>query len=162
MNMIEATLERQNGGIVARSRSQSVRISDEAVAARPGLRAYEGRKVILGIRPEDLEDRELAEARADDCLTGTVVLREALGSEVMVHFTMDATQAMTEDVKELARDIGDEQPAGEMPTGEATMIGRFGARSRTKEGAPVRVAVDTRALHFFDPATGLGIYDDAR
>jgi multiple sugar transport system ATP-binding protein len=41
------------------------------------------------------------------------------------------------------------------------MIGRFGARSRVREGEVAEVAVDTRSLHFFDPETGLGIYDEA-
>jgi multiple sugar transport system ATP-binding protein len=41
------------------------------------------------------------------------------------------------------------------------MIGRFGARSRVQEGEVAEVAVDTRSLHFFDPETGLGIYDQA-
>ena len=39
------------------------------------------------------------------------------------------------------------------------MVGRFGARSRVRMGQDVDVAVDSRALHFFDPETGLGIYD---
>jgi multiple sugar transport system ATP-binding protein len=38
------------------------------------------------------------------------------------------------------------------------MIGRFGARSRVQQGDEIEIAVDTRALHFFDPETGLGIY----
>ena len=53
--------------------------------------------------------------------------------------------------------------ADEIRRGEssgATIVGRFGARSRVREGEPVEVAVDTRALHFFDPDTGLGIYDE--
>jgi hypothetical protein len=40
------------------------------------------------------------------------------------------------------------------------MVGRFGARSRVKPREEIDVAVDTRALHFFDAETGLGIYDD--
>ncbi|MDP8910579.1 MAG: ABC transporter ATP-binding protein, partial [Actinomycetota bacterium] len=88
-------------------------------------------------------------------------LREALGSEIMVHFAVDAPPAITEEVKELARDIGDERAGAEMPVGEATMIGRFGARSAVKEGGTATIAVDTRALHFFDPDSGLGIYDGA-
>ena len=117
---------------------------------------------MLGIRPDDLEDASLEEARADARLTGKVVLREALGSELMVHVAVDAPQAITEDVKELARDIGDERPASETPAGEATMIGRFSARSRVREGDTVEISVDTRALHFFEPDTGLGIYDDTQ
>jgi multiple sugar transport system ATP-binding protein len=39
------------------------------------------------------------------------------------------------------------------------MVGRFGARSRVRSGEAIEVAVDTRALHFFEPESGLGIYD---
>jgi multiple sugar transport system ATP-binding protein len=42
---------------------------------------------------------------------------------------------------------------------EAVVVGRFGARSRVKVGDEVAAVIDTRALHFFDPATGNGIYD---
>ncbi|MFN2469903.1 MAG: ABC transporter ATP-binding protein, partial [Gaiellaceae bacterium] len=88
-------------------------------------------------------------------------LREALGSEIMVHFSVDAKRAVTEDVRELAKDVGDERVAEEQTAqdGGTTLIGRFGSRSRVKEGETATVAVDTRSLHFFDPETGLGIYD---
>jgi multiple sugar transport system ATP-binding protein len=39
------------------------------------------------------------------------------------------------------------------------MVGRFDARSSVREGQVAEVSVDTRALHFFDPETGAGIYD---
>ena len=38
-------------------------------------------------------------------------------------------------------------------------MGRFDPHSRVKEGETADVAVDTTALHFFDPESGLGIYD---
>ena len=67
---------------------------------------------------------------------------------------------MTEDVRELAEDVGDERAVGELAaSGSATFVGRFGARSRVRQGEPLEVAVDTASLHFFDPDTGLGIYD---
>jgi multiple sugar transport system ATP-binding protein len=156
MNMMEATLERSNGGYVAVAGSNRVDLGTETVGNRPGLKAYEGRKLILGIRPEDLEDAQLEEARADATITGAVALREALGAEVMVHFTVDAKPAVTEEVKELAEDIGEEiTDTG----GDTTMIGRFGPRTQVKVGDKIQIAVDTRALHFFDPDSGLGIYD---
>jgi multiple sugar transport system ATP-binding protein len=63
-------------------------------------------------------------------------------------------------VRELAKDAGDEARADRAAkSDEATMVGRFGARSRVRPGDAVDVAVDTRALHFFEPDTGLGIYD---
>ncbi len=162
MNMIEATLERANGGLAAVAGSQRIALGEDTLAVRPGLRAFEGKTVVLGIRPEDLEDAALeTDTPADRRLRGKIVLREALGAEIMAHFTMDARLAMTEDVKELARDVGDERVAeGEAAQDDATLVGRFGARSRVREGEETEVAVDTRALHFFDPETGLGIYDE--
>jgi multiple sugar transport system ATP-binding protein len=160
MNMLEATLERANGGLVARAGSESIALGDETLSSRPRLRDYEGRTIVLGIRPEDLEDASLAsDIPGDRRLHGKVVLREALGSELMVHFLVDAKPALTEDVRELAQDVGDERAVEELDTGETTVVGRFGARSTVREGAVAEVAVDTRALHFFDPESGAGIYD---
>ncbi len=163
MNMIEATLERANGALVAIAGSHRIALGAETLKARPALKGYEGRKVVLGIRPEDLEDAALAsDTPKDRRLRGKVELREALGSEIMVHFTIDAQQALTSDVRELAQDVGDERALQELEAGglqETTMVGRFGARSRVKEDEVAEVAVDTRALHFFDPENGLGIFD---
>jgi multiple sugar transport system ATP-binding protein len=161
MNMIEATLEGSDGDLGARLGSQEISLG-EAVSVRPGLKQYAGRQVILGIRPEDLEDVKLETDTPDDRrLQGEVALTEALGAEIMVHLTVDARPALTEDVRELAKDVGsdlaEEERAAE--AGETTIVGRFGARSRVKVGDRAEVAVDTRALHFFDPETGLGIYD---
>jgi multiple sugar transport system ATP-binding protein len=157
MNMLEAKLERSNGGLAAVAGGQSIGLGDETLSVRPALRDYEGKTVVLGIRPEDLEDAALAgDTPQDRRLEGVVELREALGAEVMVHFKVKARPALTEDIKELARDVGEEVEAGE----ETTMVGRFGPRTRIREGGTAEVAVDTRALHFFDPETGAGIYDN--
>jgi multiple sugar transport system ATP-binding protein len=89
-----------------------------------------------------------------------VSLREALGSEIMVHMSVDVRSAQTEDVQELREDVG-VQPAGD-DGGEqrTTIVGRFTPRSRVAVGDDAEAVVDTRNLHFFDPETGLGIYDD--
>ncbi len=91
MNMIEATLERQNGGFVAKIGDQSIAIEAAELQARPGLAAYEGKQVVLGIRPEDLEDAALVPGDASSHrLRGHADLTEALGSEIMVHFSIKA------------------------------------------------------------------------
>jgi multiple sugar transport system ATP-binding protein len=162
MNMIEAQLERQDGGLSAVLGSQQIALGDETLSQRPGLNAYEGRQIILGIRPEDLEDAELAsDSDPRKRLRGSVKLREALGSEIMVHFTVDAKAAVTEETQELAKDVGAEGlgEGGPLAEGGTMMVGRFGARSRVNVDDETDVAVDTRALHFFDPETGLGIYN---
>jgi multiple sugar transport system ATP-binding protein len=160
MNMIEATVERQNGNLAVAAGEQTIAVGEETLSARPGVADYVGRRVVLGIRPEDLEDASLESATPDDRrLKGEVVLREALGSEVMVHFTIDAQHALTDDVKELREDVG---APGELEhvTGEgATLVGRFGARTKVRPGDVTEVAVDTRSLHFFDPDSGMGIYE---
>jgi multiple sugar transport system ATP-binding protein len=157
MNMVEATLEPSNGTLAAAVGSQRIVLGDEKLSAHPALRAYEGRTVILGIRPEDLEDAALApETAPDRRLRGSVVLREALGSEIVAHFDIDARPALTDDVRELAADVGKEL-TNQAP--HTTMVGRFRADSAVQAGQQAEVAVDTRALHFFDPDTGAGIYD---
>jgi multiple sugar transport system ATP-binding protein len=161
MNMIEAELERRNGNLTAKVGSQELNLGGHVLEARPGLAAYTDRTVILGIRPEDFEDAEQAGDRpSDECLRGEVNLREALGSEIMVHFKVDAKQALTDDVRELAKDVGEEVSAEEAAaSGETILVGRFDPRSRLREGENATIAVDTRNLHFFDPESGAGIYD---
>ncbi len=160
MNMLEATLERQNGSMSVRLGSQRLSLGEHVLQARPALARREGQQIVLGIRPEDLQDAAHAADRpSDECLKGRVALTEALGSEIMVHFTVDARPAYTEDVRELAKDAGDEAAAASAAESEATLVGRFDPRSAVREGETVPVAVDTRSLHFFDPETGAGIYD---
>jgi multiple sugar transport system ATP-binding protein len=166
MNMLEASLVKSNGGLAVEAGGQRLAIDQELISAHPALESYEGKKVVLGIRPEDLEDAAIAkDVPADRRLHGKVELIEALGSEIMAHFTIDAPPALTEDVKELAQDVGDERAVREAAEGSkqhTTMVGRFDSRAEVNEGEIAEVAVDTRGLHFFDPETGLGIYDEAK
>jgi multiple sugar transport system ATP-binding protein len=162
MNLLEATLERVDGGLAAVLGSQRLRLEDELVASRPGLKDYEGRSVVVGIRPEQFEDASIVrESPADRRLRGEVELREALGSELMVHFRIDAPAAVTQEVKELAEDAG--ATAEELVGGDerySIVVGRFSADSQVQEGKSAEVAVDTRAIHFFDTETGTAIYEE--
>jgi multiple sugar transport system ATP-binding protein len=161
MNLVEGKLEQANGGLAAVLGSHRLRLDEENVSARPDLRSFEGKKVVVGIRPEHLEDAAIAHDNpSDQRLKGQVELREALGSELMVHLAIDAAPAMTVEVQELAEDAG--TTAEELGGGDkhqAVIVGRFGADSKVKPGEDAEVAVDTRSLHFFDPETGLAIYD---
>jgi multiple sugar transport system ATP-binding protein len=161
MNMLDATIESSNGGLAAKVADQTISLGPEALENHPALKGYVGKQVVLGIRPEDLEDAALETgAPPERLLHGRVELREALGSEIMAHFAIKGAHAETDETRELADDIGSEgeQPIG-VTEGEAVIVGRFGARSRIKQGDEVTAVVDTRALHFFDPQTGHGIYD---
>jgi multiple sugar transport system ATP-binding protein len=162
MNMLDATIESSNGGLAAKIGDQTISLGPEALENHPALKGYVGKQVILGIRPEDLEDAALEPgAPPERQLRGRLELKEALGSEIMAHFAIKGAHAETDETRELAKDAGSEglsEPIG-VPEDEAVIVGRFGARSRIKQGDEVLAVVDTRALHFFDPQTGNGIYD---
>jgi multiple sugar transport system ATP-binding protein len=162
MNLVEATIEKRDGQIVAKVGSQELALDGEVVKTRPKLEEYSGRQIVLGIRPESLEDASLAtDIPADRHIKGVLVLREPLGSEIIAHFEVDAPPALTEDVRELARDVGSEGTVQAPSEGDTktTLVGRFGPRSRVKSGDVIDVAVDTRAVHLFDAETSAGIYD---
>jgi multiple sugar transport system ATP-binding protein len=162
MNMFEARLARDDGRLAVEIGAQRLALGPDALDARPALRSYEGKPVVLGIRPEHIEDAALvSDVPADRRLRGTVQLTEALGSEIVAHISIDAKPALTEDVRELAKDIGEELDAeAEGETTTTTLVGRIGARSGLRVGEPAELAVETGALHFFDLETGAGIYDD--
>jgi multiple sugar transport system ATP-binding protein len=162
MNMLDAVIESSNGGLAAKVGDQTISLGPEALENHPALKGYVGKQVVLGIRPEDLEDAALEPgAPPERQLRGRLELKEALGSEIMAHFAIKGAHAETDETRELAQDIGGEstdQPIG-VAENEAVIVGRFGARSRIKQGDELTAVVDTRALHFFDPQTGNGIYD---
>jgi multiple sugar transport system ATP-binding protein len=162
MNMLDAVIESSNGGLAAKLAHQTISLGPEALQNHPALKSYIGKQVILGIRPEDLEDAALeSDAPPERLLHGRLELKEALGSEIMAHFAIKGAHAETDETRELAKDVGaegTEQPIG-VAADEAVIVGRFGARSRIQQGDEVTAVVDTRALHFFDPQTGNGIYD---
>jgi multiple sugar transport system ATP-binding protein len=162
MNLLEGKLKRANGGMAVAIGSQRLELGDVCLNARPALKDFDGRDVIVGIRPEHLEDAELAQdAPENRRLKGEVALTEALGAELIVYVNTDAKPAVTEDVKELARDAGAVEPAAAAigDSEGAAIVGRFGARSKARTGKTAEIAVDVDGLHFFDPETGLGIYD---
>jgi multiple sugar transport system ATP-binding protein len=159
MNMLEAWVERRNGSIEVVVGNSRIVLTEETLAAHPQLAAYEHRSLVLGIRPESLEDAALVDGDRPR-LRGEVELREALGSEMLVHFSIAARPAVTDEVRELAEDVGDDRVLGQLEEGvpaHATLVGRFSPDTRVREGDSIEVAVYERALHFFDAESGLAI-----
>jgi multiple sugar transport system ATP-binding protein len=164
MNLLEAKLVRSGEGVAVEVGPHRLPVEEAFITARPALKGFIDRPVVLGIRPEDMEDASLvAQAPPERRLSSTVDLREALGSDVVVHFGIDAPQAATEDVKELAADSGSEAlprlrySAGE---GHSTMVARLNPRTEVSKGDRIELVVDVHRLHFFDPDNGQGIYDE--
>jgi multiple sugar transport system ATP-binding protein len=163
MNILEAEIEESGDGVVCRMGDQRLALGPGALESRPAVRQYAGRSVVVGIRPEGLEDVALAaDTPADRRLRGTVTLREALGSEIVAHLELPGVAAAyTEDVRELAREGPPEGGALEAAArAGALVVGRISARSQVQEGDTTELAVDTGALYFFDPDSGLAIYDE--
>jgi multiple sugar transport system ATP-binding protein len=162
MNLVNAQVSRTNGHVFVEFAGERLRVDDEAVDERPALAKYDGRSIVLGIRPDATEDAALVhDAPEDRRIAATTELRETVGSEAFVHFTLDVPPVVTEDTKQLAEDAGVEmlQKLDEEAAEHKTpFVARTHARSRAREGERVHLFVDTRELHFFDAETGEGIY----
>jgi multiple sugar transport system ATP-binding protein len=116
----------------------------------------DGRTLILGIRPSDMEDA--AEWSNPDLPTIEVTadVTEDLGSEVNVLFTVDAPPVGVEEVMEAA-DEPVEEAVFLLEENRAVFCARVDARSQARPGARVRLSLDPRRFHFFDPETGLAV-----
>jgi multiple sugar transport system ATP-binding protein len=158
MNLVEASVESEPQGLSVSFADIHLRLPSEVPSTRPSLAGYAGRTVVLGIRPEDIEDAEIeTDTPSDRRFQATVDLREALGSEVLVHFKVAAPPVLTEDTKELARDLGVHESGRGAGQETSAFVARLDPRTRAREREPVELVVDTARLHFFDPETGLGI-----
>ena len=124
--------------------------------ATPGLKAYLGRDVILGIRPSDFEDASLTEQSWPTMPVVTHVI-EALGSEIHAIFFIDAPPVEHKDVADLAPQDEEDESAVPLYEGKSLWTARVNARSKVRAGDRTELGVDTRNLHFFDPDSGLAI-----
>jgi multiple sugar transport system ATP-binding protein len=161
MNLVEATIEDGDGSLSVRFGSRSLKLDAATLASRPILKSYEGKPVVLGIRPEDMEDAALVGASEEGSRMPVVVdLREDMGPELFIHFGVDAPPVLTEDTKELAEAQGEEALAElhqRRAERQSSFVARFSGRSHVREGDNVDIWVDNSALHFFDPTTGAAI-----
>jgi multiple sugar transport system ATP-binding protein len=162
MNFVQARLSSSADALYVDFADVRLRVHREVAESKPGLARYRERPVVLGIRPDATEDAAIArDAPADQMLSAVAQLRETVGSEAFIHFTLDAPPVVTEDTKELASDTGSEmleKLEEEASDSRTQFVARTHARSRAREGEQVDLVVDTRELHFFDPETGAGIY----
>ncbi len=159
MNMVEAKLVRDGQGLIAEFGPNRLEIDPSLIRERPALRRYEGRSVIVGIRPEDFGDASVAAGLPPERrLRAAIELREALGSEVLAHFLVDAPPVLTEDTRELARDRGTGEELEDRARERGRFVAKLDPKSSVRQGETVELAVDTAQLHLFDPEDGAGIY----
>ena len=111
-------------------------------------------RLILGIRPTDFEQAGTAEAELPRVRVTPEVV-EDLGSEQHVIFTLDAPRVTAEAVR-AASDEGDDE--GKLFADDrAVFTAVVDARRAIVPGSNVELAIDSRRLHFFDPATGASL-----
>jgi multiple sugar transport system ATP-binding protein len=168
MNLVEADLEEAGDLYFAAFAGERVRIGSRGDLRGGELKEYDGRTVILGIRPEHMEDVALvADAPIDARISATVELREEMGSEAYVYFGLDARPVITEDTQVIAADLDAaaleklERRADENRT---RFVARLNPDSRARHGERLELVVNVDRLHFFDPDSGMRLdrmVDDA-
>jgi multiple sugar transport system ATP-binding protein len=154
MNLFKATVG--EGGSTLIVGSQRIGLPAAVHTERPGLRERAGKSVVIGIRPEDLplsnNGAEPTES-ASSSFEGEVRVVEALGSELLLHFTSDAEPIEVKGTRG--------EGAEGLSEGALTRVGegvaRVETRSRIAPGSRVRFRLEPTRLHFFDPETGEAI-----
>ena len=146
MNLYEG--EFTDAGRSLKQGSQLLELPEVLHIAKPALISYSGKKVTVGIRPEDLSAALLSTPR-NSALSCDVKLVEALGSEIMVHFSIDASLIKTD------KTVDDEE---EILADKGEGVARIDPSVPVKAGDKLKLAVNVGHLHFFDPTTGHAIY----
>ena len=123
------------------------------------LRPYEGRTVVLGLRPADFEDAALARDEGMPVMEVLAEVVEELGSEVNVIFRLQVPPVMTEAVRAAAEpDAADNTVVPLVAdAGESICTARVNPRSTARAGDRVRLAVAPDRFFFFDLETGRAI-----
>jgi multiple sugar transport system ATP-binding protein len=160
MNLLEAEL-RIDGDASVRFGSHRLQLAPEVLVERPRLRHYDGKKVVFGIRPEDMEDASVhADHPAERRIRTRATIVEALGAELLVHAEIDAPPVLTDDTRELAEDAGDLQGLQQTSRrGTSELVAKVSPRSGARDGEDIELSVDTGRAHFFDIETGSSIHD---
>jgi len=149
MNLYEATLLAAGEDYVLQLGLQELAVPRSVVEARPALTNYLGEPVVVGFRPEDLEDAAVAtDHPVNQRIDATVEVREALGAETLIHFGITSTAVESGDPDAL-------DELGEVDARRCTA--RFSPASRARVGDHIQVNVTVEHLYFFDAKTHLAI-----
>jgi multiple sugar transport system ATP-binding protein len=156
MNLMAARLDGTPERATVTFGTTTLLIASSLFTEKPSLADYLGKDVVIGIRPEDMEDASLeADRSADERVRVPVTLVEALGAEIIVHFGLDAEPFTTMDVAIEGADAEAEHQ--EAVDGLYSYVARFSPVSRVRSGELAEVSVHTDRLHFFDPISDLAI-----
>lgn len=146
MNLREARLDNTAGEWSLEMGEIRIPLARGILEKKRSLAGYEGKNVVIGIRPEAMDDATVTGKKEHPIFSAVTELTEALGSDLLVHFTMDAKAVDAGDPDAL-KDL-DENPL---------MIARVDPRSQAKPGEKIEISIDTERMHFFDHETRLAI-----
>ncbi len=150
MNLLYASLSEDASTL--KIGSQTIAVPSSVYSARPSLKQYAGREVIVGIRPEDFTLEG-----AGETLIGHVGHIEALGSELIVHFGLDARNYVVEDKGGSAEEAEELLEATAL-TEHVRNVARVAPRSVIKTGDQVPLHVNMDRAHFFDATSGESVW----
>jgi len=146
MNLVEASVQ-----------DCRIRFGDIELPLDPGRPAQiEGSKVILGIRPSDMEDAAVWRNESLPTIEVRADVTENLGSEINVLFAVDAPPVAS-DIIAATIDEPDAASIAFLDEGRTQFVARVDARSAIRAGEMVRLSVDPSRFYFFDPSTGEAI-----
>ena len=125
MNFMDARIEVKGEDVTATVGKYVLKVpADKAKALKDG--GYDGKTVVLGIRPENVYDSpEFLAAHPDSTLESTIRVYELLGAEVYLYFDVEGFN----------------------------MTARVDPTTKSRTGDVVRFALDMNKIHLFDKET---------
>ena len=151
MNFVYATVETSSKGSSLTFGEDKIFIKD----APELLKEYEGKEIVLGIRPEAFEDSVYANKKEfSEEININVSLLEQLGSDTYIHFYKDINPVQTEAIEEILADEGEDISVLGTQT---KFIARINPNATIEEGKNITLSINPSKLHFFNPETGLSI-----
>ena len=157
MNFIRANLEKQDDGMVVTFGKTRLPITRELIgkAKEEGQEPekYAGQEVVLGIRPEHIEDAEHAEdgGKGDNTVEVEPQVIESMGSEKYLYFEVGEEQAAHLESMAAMTDTGNEEDGGSPEGSGDLMVARVAAESEAKMGEKMLLAMDASKIRLFDP-----------
>ncbi len=151
MNFVYATVEISSKGASLTFGEDQIFVKDPPES----LKDYEGKEIVLGVRPEAFEDSVYANKKEfSEEINIHVSLLEQLGSDTYIHFYKDINPVQTEAIEEILADEGEDISVLGTQT---KFIARINPNATIEEGKNITLSINPSKLHFFNPETGLSI-----
>jgi multiple sugar transport system ATP-binding protein len=132
MNFIQARITRGAEGRFLEVGGQTLALPPAFLEKRPGLRAYQEKIIIAGLRPEHFSIAATKE-QVNTVLGITVEVVETLGPVNYVHFSLPVTQA---------------------DQNQVSLVASLDPAVPVVPGRELELTIDPYKIHFFEPETG--------